>query len=229
MRRDGIKLLERQKSLAVEKKRLQDEREALTADRQQVEKLHLDVAEENQRLREKESQIEEARAALEKLDGERQKWERDLAVAQQATESLEQRRLQTESQLLAAEKRVAEIDAIVGQRDSLLAEIAAVRQTAADIESQLAAAQTSRQQWTQKETELAASERALADHEARHLADSVSLRESLEQLEVQRQSLADAARALSMSAASPTTQNEVRRRPRSPRCRSSPRRNKPSR
>jgi chromosome segregation ATPase len=196
MRRDGIKLLERQKSLAVERKRLSEEREVLIADRQHVEKLHREVSDETKRLREKEAEIEQSRAVLQKLDGERQRWEREIAAAEEAAGQLERRRAETEAELAEAGVRLREIETLSAQRGALEAEIAASRGVLAEIETQRATAEALRHDLAQKEAELEARQRTLIEQESRHLAEDVQLKTTLEQVEQQRLQLVEAQRAL---------------------------------
>jgi chromosome segregation ATPase len=196
MRRDGIKLLERQKSLAVERKRLVDERESLTADRQHVEKLHLEVSEETKRLREKETEIEQSRELLQKLDGERQRWEQEIVAAEESATQLERRRVETEAQLAAAAVRLQEIEALSAQRETLQADITIARQALTQLEADRATAEQARHDLAQKEAELDARQRALIEEESRHLSQDVQLKSSLEQLEQQRLHLVEAQRAL---------------------------------
>ena len=69
MRRDGVKPLERQKNLAVEKQRLAAEREALGGDRTYVQKLHGEVEEQTKRLETEGARIAAGLAELKGLEG----------------------------------------------------------------------------------------------------------------------------------------------------------------
>src|SRR3954464_8504651 len=50
MRKDGIKLLERQKALAQDRKAIADDRATLTSEREQIQKLQAELNAETQRL-----------------------------------------------------------------------------------------------------------------------------------------------------------------------------------
>ena len=64
MRRDGLKLLERQKNLAVEKKRAGEERSALAAEREKIHQLQRELAAEQDRLSRRAAEVDAAQAAL---------------------------------------------------------------------------------------------------------------------------------------------------------------------
>ena len=67
MRRDGIKLLERQKNLAIEKKRAGEEREVLASERTRIQKLQHDLDAETRRLTQRAADLESSHAELQKL------------------------------------------------------------------------------------------------------------------------------------------------------------------
>ncbi len=93
MRRDGIKLLERQKNLAADKKKLIDDRLALTGEREAVQRLQSESDAESKRLASRAAEIEQAQNQLGELQSQREQAERELAARQKNLADQEARHL----------------------------------------------------------------------------------------------------------------------------------------
>ncbi len=194
MRRDGIKLLERQKALAIEKKHAGEDREALAAEREKIQRLQHDVDGESQRLKQRAADIEQAQAQLQKLHADKDRWESELAEAKQEAESLATQKSLTATELAAAEVRLAEVRAIEARRDELKQQVTDAEQRLVQIEADRRALETARHDLELQQAELQARQKALAEQEARCLAEDVRLKEGLEQLEALRRTLSETQR-----------------------------------
>ena len=194
MRRDGIKLLERQKGMAIEKKRAGEEREALAGEREKIQHLQQEVENESQRLKQRAAEIEQAQAQLQRLHADKDRWEAQLAEAKQEAESLATQKSLTTSELAAAEVRLSDVRAIEARRNELAKQVADAEHRLIQIETDRRALETARHDLDLQQAELQARQKALADQEARCLAEDVRLKEGLEQLEVLRRNLSETQR-----------------------------------
>ena len=99
MRRDGVKLLDRQKTLAAEKKALGDEKNQLTAEREQLKKLQEELDGESKRLGQRAGELESAQQQLAQLQAQREQAERELSARQKSLAEQEARHLSEDVRL----------------------------------------------------------------------------------------------------------------------------------
>ncbi len=114
MRRDGIKLLERQKALAMERKQLADDRAQFSTEREQIQKLQGEVNAESQRLGQRASELEAAQRQLAEFEGRREQAQRELAAREKSLTDMEARHLAEDVRLREA------LEQMEGQRKQLL-------------------------------------------------------------------------------------------------------------
>ncbi|HVT81800.1 MAG TPA: hypothetical protein VHM90_14235 [Phycisphaerae bacterium] len=113
MRRDGTKLLERQKALAIERKQLSDEKAQFAAEREQIQKLQGEVDVESKRLAQSASELEAAHCQLLELEARREQGMRELAAREKSIAEMEARHLAEDVRLREA------MEQLEGQRRQL--------------------------------------------------------------------------------------------------------------
>jgi len=172
LRRDGVKLLERQKNLAVERQRLAAEREAMAGDRAYVQKLHAQVDEQTQRLSAEGERIARGLADLETLESQKTKWEAELEAAQRGAaaaiheaELARQRKEEFEAAVKGADLKLAEMRELEGRRAELSVQVTAAEATLTGLREELEAVEGHRQELKQRAQTLAEREQALAERE----------------------------------------------------------------
>lgn len=145
LRRDGIRILERQKHLAIEKKKLADERAAVQADRTFVQSVHEQLEAERKAIEARAAQVEQARGEVEALASQKSQWLAELNAAKQSAEETAARRDQAAAELSKAEAKLAEFKALETQRAELEGQVqqerAALADAGSEAEAKLAEAQ----------------------------------------------------------------------------------------
>jgi len=187
MRRDGIKLLERQKNLAAEKKALADDRQKLAGDHEQIQKLHAELDAQSQRLSQRATEIDQAQQQL--TTAHREQGERELLAKQKGLADQEARHLaedirlregleQCESQrqqLAEARRQVEqERESLAGRARDLDARDHAIQEHHNAVTGREQAVAALRQQLEQAQAALHAREQELSQKESavqNHLAE----------------------------------------------------------
>jgi|GEM_PF-3608695 len=189
LRRDGIKLLERQKNIAIEKKRLAEEREAITADRAAVQKRHGELDAERQSLELRAAELEKATESLLKLQSEREKWLADLASAKASLQEVESHRQAAQAELASAQAEATELRKLEAQRNAWLDQVETAKAKLAELEAAMASLHQQKHALELRAAELTAREKGLAEQESAFLSQQIATREMTEQLEAQRKTL----------------------------------------
>ena len=196
LRRDGIKILERQKNLAIEKKKLADERAALQADRDAATAQLTQLEREREQLDERTEGLERAQGELAELQKQKRQWQAEAAAAQHAAVETGARRDAAAAELKQAETKLAAFNELDARRTEVEKQTATAREELAALLSQKDEFEKSLHDLLMRSAEVAAGEKCLQEREAKHLSEDVRIRETIEQLEAERQSLAEAQRQL---------------------------------
>ncbi len=198
LRRDGIKILERQKQLAIEKRKLAEDRDSVSADRTLVVKLQGEVEAQRSNLEKRAAELASAKSELEKLAADKEKWLEELTSAQRGATEAKTARDAAAAQVEQAETRLSEIRVLEGQRDSLHASIAESQRALGDLEAQRVEIQEKQHALQLRDAELTAREHGLGEQEVKFLAMEITVREQTEQITLERRQLHDAQKQLGL-------------------------------
>ncbi len=114
LRRDGIKLMERQKALSLEKKAIADDRAALQSQRTEIQAVQAELEAQGTRLSARAKDLEQAHQQLTEMQARRDQHERELAAREKGLAEQEARHL-------AEDVRLREgMEQLEGQRRQLV-------------------------------------------------------------------------------------------------------------
>jgi hypothetical protein len=189
LRRDGIKMLERQKNLALERRKLQQEREEVIKEKGEAQALYDTLDIERKKLDVKAAELEKASEGLLELQTQKEKWLGDLNAAREQAEKATAKRAAVEAEIGALESKVAEYRRLEGERDTLLKQIHEARSTLADLAKAQGEITAQRQELEAKSNEVRALAQQIAEREKTITGLEAEVRKAAETLEAQRQAL----------------------------------------
>jgi chromosome segregation ATPase len=203
LRKDGIKLLERQKQLAQERAAVaqeqqgtQAQRAALEADRKQIETLKRDLQTRQQELDQRATDLENATEEFNKLLDQKERYLQEAAEAQKNLESIRTRHEQANHQLEEFAKKAEEMTRLEAEKDRWLGQIHEAKATVDQLVQTQQEMLKHQQDISQRMNDFALREKAVQDRETQSAQQQGLLSSALQEVHKQRAALQESEQKL---------------------------------
>ncbi len=128
LRRDGVRLLEKQKELATQRQEIEAIKNSLSQDRATLEEQRTELGEQRKEFGRQQKNLAKKAQELTALESHKDRWLAQMAEARQTLEQLAVTQTQTNEKIDELEKRAAELAALENQKDFWLEKMQAAQQ-----------------------------------------------------------------------------------------------------